>query len=617
MSSALRRVLFAIAIVTHSYAAPCAGASEPFPIDLGWLDAQRDFHAVGDGIHDDTVALRAALDVCARRAVAEHVTLSMPPGSYRLSDTLECPPGVTLQGAGADETLLILAPQSDGFDDRHAPRSCLAFPGTDNAESNLESQRNYVFDLTIAVSAGNPGAVAIQQKGATSLAARAVVLHSDDLAYAAVSIESTDPLFSFWENTRVIGFGYGLVARSHDASVIMINSELLHQRRAGIHNSGASVALERVRSDNTVPFIVNRRGGLVTVINSDLMGGDAETIGIDNEAALYARNLKERGYRKTVSQSSPPESPLELPARDYKWGYLDEFLSVHAVGASPSPEAPLRLPVELPPEPSRDGQHSDWVSITSFADRVREGDWAPALQAAIDSGAMTICFPQSGDVVLGSPVVLRGNVVHLFGTHNALRLMQGVDPRDAAIILESGQSHIVIERLHLPHLRHRSATALLVRDAPLGTVEAEPGCGKLFAANVSGPLRVTSGQQTWVRGLSIRAASSATPLVNDGGQLWILGCHAADAGVVLDSRNGARTELLGGWIDPQPEPADAPLIRNEDSELALTHVLSTRAGNVRPYAIDGRQGNAATFREYRWYGGRIIQNRYVSGPPAP
>jgi hypothetical protein len=115
----------------------------------------------------------------------------------------------------------------------------------------------------------------------------------------------------------------------------------------------------------------------------------------------------------------------------------------------------------------------------------------------------------------------------------------------------------------------------------------------------------------------MRPEPGETPLTNNGGQLWVLGLHVNEAELVLDNRSAARTELLGGWIDPRPDPVDCPLVRNVDAELALTHSLSTRAGNVRPYAIDVRQDQMARFREYRWHGGRIIQNRYLSSAPTP
>ncbi len=54
-----------------------------------------DFGARGDGLHDDTTALQAALHVAGDRGVPCYV----PPGRYRINGELTVPPGVTFRGA--------------------------------------------------------------------------------------------------------------------------------------------------------------------------------------------------------------------------------------------------------------------------------------------------------------------------------------------------------------------------------------------------------------------------------------------------------------------------------------------------------------------------------------
>src|SRR5689334_19005272 len=55
----------------------------------GWLDARRDFGAVGDGRADDTAALQRALS--ALMAAGEAVALYLPAGRYRITRTLSLP----------------------------------------------------------------------------------------------------------------------------------------------------------------------------------------------------------------------------------------------------------------------------------------------------------------------------------------------------------------------------------------------------------------------------------------------------------------------------------------------------------------------------------------------
>ena len=71
---------------------------EPLP---QLLDA-REFGARGDGLADDLPALRSALSAAARTGA----TVFLPPGTYRVDGTLSLPAGVTLRGAGRENTIL-------------------------------------------------------------------------------------------------------------------------------------------------------------------------------------------------------------------------------------------------------------------------------------------------------------------------------------------------------------------------------------------------------------------------------------------------------------------------------------------------------------------------------
>lgn len=62
----------------------------------------RDFGAQGDGFSDDLPALRAAMQA----VQATGGTVLLPPGTYRIEETLCPPPGVKLRGAGRENTLI-------------------------------------------------------------------------------------------------------------------------------------------------------------------------------------------------------------------------------------------------------------------------------------------------------------------------------------------------------------------------------------------------------------------------------------------------------------------------------------------------------------------------------
>jgi hypothetical protein len=73
----------------------------------------RAFGAMGDGLADDTRALQAAIDSLATVAAQNEAgggTVSVPPGTYRLTRTLTLNHGVTLRGAGHKATVLAADP---------------------------------------------------------------------------------------------------------------------------------------------------------------------------------------------------------------------------------------------------------------------------------------------------------------------------------------------------------------------------------------------------------------------------------------------------------------------------------------------------------------------------
>ena len=94
-----------------TYVPPGAGAvSRPVRDKLSDSVSVKDFGAVGDGTVDDTVAIQAALT----SAKAVYV----PPGTYRISNTLTVAYGKTLVGAGQSS---IIAGASGAFDLIHLP----------------------------------------------------------------------------------------------------------------------------------------------------------------------------------------------------------------------------------------------------------------------------------------------------------------------------------------------------------------------------------------------------------------------------------------------------------------------------------------------------------------
>jgi hypothetical protein len=83
------------------------------PPQAEWVDV-RDYGAKGDGVADDTAALR--------RAIASARAVYLPMGRYRLSDTLELRADTVLIGLHPRRTQFVLRSHTDGFGDEANPR---------------------------------------------------------------------------------------------------------------------------------------------------------------------------------------------------------------------------------------------------------------------------------------------------------------------------------------------------------------------------------------------------------------------------------------------------------------------------------------------------------------
>ena len=94
------------------------------PAERQVLDIRK-FNGKGDGLADDTQAIRDALAAAGKAAP---VVVFLPPGTYRTSETIMLPAGVTLRGAGRDNTIV----QGFGFGQDPAARPAAVVRLTNN-----------------------------------------------------------------------------------------------------------------------------------------------------------------------------------------------------------------------------------------------------------------------------------------------------------------------------------------------------------------------------------------------------------------------------------------------------------------------------------------------------
>ena len=182
------------------------------------------------------------------------------------------------------------------------------------------------------------------------------------------------------------------------------------------------------------------------------------------------------------------------------------------------------------------------------------------MQAAIDSGARTVYFPHrtEGNFKLLSDVIVRGNVERIIGLESELRGIYGPleSGHKATLITRNDDKPLVIERFDPKYtglgFRHEGKAPLILRS--LGMNETNPvtkarGSGDLFIEDSAfgGGLNIEGGN-VWARQLNPEGERHDLKIDNAGGKLWILGLKTEGDKLLINTRDGGRTEVIGGFI---------------------------------------------------------------------
>ncbi|TWU32044.1 glycosyl hydrolase family 28-related protein [Novipirellula artificiosorum] len=171
---------------------PLEVANRPLA-EIGVVDVTAaPFNADCSGVNDTTLAIREAVDF----ARDHQMVLFFPPGTYRISDTIECRQKLTLRGNGrltsaanfpcvlvgstrpGKRSVLLLEPHSPGFDDPehrkivvHFTNCNYGFDKSDYQYGPLHPQANISYnqmlkDIDIVVGKGNAGAIGLRMQAA-------------------------------------------------------------------------------------------------------------------------------------------------------------------------------------------------------------------------------------------------------------------------------------------------------------------------------------------------------------------------------------------------------------------------------------------------------------------
>lgn len=546
---ALVPLLFGLTFVSNGVVAP-ADADVAYPDHRNVVHVTRaPYNAKGDGVTDDTAALQKAIN----ENTGHGRILYFPPGTYLVSDTLTWPRSfgghenwgkTTLQGAAADKSVIRL---KDGtFTDPEKPRSIMWCGGFGSADWF----HNYIQGLTFSVGKNNPGAIGLQFYSNNYGAVRHCIIASEDAqGYVGLDLSHRDmngPLLV--RRVTVKGFSRGITTANAVNSQTFEHIALSGQTKVGFENAGQTISIRGLTFDGAVPAVSTY--GTLCLIEAQLTGRDKAkdlpAILNYNGGRIYLRDVKTAGYSRAVADVVTPDvaAAFRITGEDKPGSQgpdVAEYFSHPPTSPFPSADGSLRLPVEETPEFPPDDP-TTWAVVDTFgADPTGEKDSTEAIQKALDSGAETVFLP--GHYLVTRPLLVRGKVKRVLGTGRDVDYFSRTKPDFR--ILDGTAAVVTFEHFSSINggIENASDRTLVLRS--IGTRVACLGKGKLFLEDVACDQLVVRNQQVFARQLNIE--NEGTHLINDGGDVWILGYKTERGGTLIDTRNHGRSELLGGF----------------------------------------------------------------------
>lgn len=570
-----------------------------YPADAGVINVKEaPYHARGDGITDDTRAIQAAIRDHMRGGI-----LYFPHGTYLVSDTLrwskqdsegrECWGNFTLQGESTRGTVIRL---KDGvFTDAKAPRTIMWCGGFGSADWF----HNYVRNITFNAGKGNPGAIGLQFYSNNSGGVRDVAIRSEDgLGVAGLDLghrNMNGPLLV--NRVLVEGFEVGLKTGHSVNSQVFEHVRLRGQSDVGLQNDGQSLSIRGLQVEGAPRAVRNQGpGGFLTLIDSQLQRDGAPAgAAIENHSPMFLRNVLTRGFAQVVDSK---RGVYEGGAR------VEEFVTEPVLRLFDGADRSMNLPIKETPHVPLAAPET-WVNVRTF----HKGgeDYSAAIQAAIDSGATTVYFPR-GAYKIGETVRVRGKVTRLVGMNSWFAEAPSpafeTNPR---FRVEEGTAPVVVVENFCggfggrPFIDYAANRALVVRQSS-GIPSFFRGSGEIFIEDITGSpggvFVLEGNQRVWARQFNVEAHVNPlfpSTLENRGSQLWVLGLKTEQGNRLLATRQGGKTEVLGGLVYTVTDHEGRPAFINEESSLSLTLLERCFTGKpMNPVVEETRNGITRT-----------------------
>lgn len=571
----------------------------------------------------------------------------LPKGKYLVSDTisytsetlynilfsirwLEMNAVIRIVGEDKENTIIKLKDNCKGFE-FGARKPVINFI---KGEKSGVAMTNLLTNLTVDIGKNNPGAVGVRFFANNTGAVRDVnIISSDDekRGYAGFEIVDEKVSCAFMRNLFIEGFDYAIRVTAQQHAVAFEHIRIKNQRIAGVYHMGTVLSMRDLISENKVNavFTVGFTAQLI-LVDSLLKGGGEDYAAVNVEYGFgYLRNVKCDGYGIGLrtyfgERIAPKDMPYEFSTHG-EHSLFENDMSPEFFDTADMPD---------PPE-----YETDYRKFKSVADFGAKGDGitddTAAIQAALNSGTEGVYF-EVGRYLITAPIHIPSNIKVLdfmfcdLLPGDELARTEGV----GAFTIDEGDNPLLIcnlfgwEKFHgvmtlIDNNSTRTLTLRMLHTQGAATYQNHKKGGKVFIENcactiggVPGaggrtiglkgekefisarhiPGFTFNGQRVFAR--QINPERATCEIINNGGELTVLGFKTEEEGTAFKTMGGGKTTVLGG-ICCIGTNSQIPLVENVDSHsMMVLSTMITNPNQLFPIAVkETKNGEVKILRD--------------------
>jgi hypothetical protein len=560
-----------------------------FPKGAGVVDVTAaPYNADRTGKQDSTKAIQQAIDTWKGKGA----TLYFPNGTYLVSDRLHvggrphsADRFITFQGQSEAGAVIKLKDKCAGFGSKSKPKVVLSVY---DGKGTGDAMFNNVWNLTIDVGAGNPGAIGLRYMTNNTGICTHVTIRSSDpegAGFLGLDLRQHQNGPGLIKDVEVIGFDRG-VESAGNFHITLENITLRDQNVVGFVTSRHTrVAFRGLRSENEVPAVHHAAGGGLHLIEGHFTGGDAKAAAIINDKGhLYLRAIKQAGYGHILRTRD---------GKSIKSDKLDEYHEGVGYSLFGNEQKSVRLPIVETPIVPWETDLAKW-EIIDGSEKDDTANIQKAFDSAAKAGKTTVCFSHNGrkaqGYVVSKTIRVHGSVHRILLMNNQIHVEEPLFSNDDGVVfrLDGLKSKtLAFERCrNLTRVgggrpmqkcfsfENRDGVTVVIRNARVGTKGIKPAADAkwFFDDACSRPLTIPKGNKVWMR--QFNPEHWNLPMITvDGGQLWLLGLKTEGRVSHIIARNGAKVELIGGvayqsWAKQKLDP---PMFQIINSTMSMTY----------------------------------------------